>query len=313
MRGLLCALRFKPPTSALPALLAGMLVPGCASRDASPPAITASPVIAAPWPEQIENRQRYDTPHATIYAGSDSAARELERVLAQAAAEFGRRTGAPTCRGLVLVTDRPDASLIAYRDLVRELNGNPLYTTQPGTDRAAEESKALAELAKLGVSPEDAFAGIPAACDVNGLCERLLLPPDDRLEVHWAALLPTRRRIGDLTSAMIDGALKHEDLSLGERLLIAPWVPLMRSVAGDRVAKERTLVVFGGFVGGTQGWDERTREQYVRDFASSIDENFARQLQADARGKQPPSESQPSTTQPSGSRPLESLKALESG
>src|SRR5437773_1729991 len=60
------------------------------------------------WPAEWQGRRLYNTPSAYIYASTDSAAGEAERVTQSVAREIASRRGEPG-KGLVVVTDVHDA------------------------------------------------------------------------------------------------------------------------------------------------------------------------------------------------------------
>ena len=66
----------------------------------------------AEWPEEYAKRRLHNTPNAFIYAGSDGAAGEADRLVIAVAKDFETMTGRKAKKGLVFVTDKNDEPLV---------------------------------------------------------------------------------------------------------------------------------------------------------------------------------------------------------
>lgn len=68
--------------------------------------------------------------------------------------------------------------------------------------------------------------------------KHLALPPDVLARVSWVAVLPTDGVLSAAVEHMIEKGLEKADLSFWKRMLMAPFMPMLRSRAFDEIASQ---------------------------------------------------------------------------
>ena len=77
----------------------------------------------------------------------------------------------------------------------------------------------------------------------------------------WAAAIPTSRLVEQFISSMMDAAMKKQDLGLGEKIVMASMVALMKPNMVKAFAASRDVVLFGLFVGSQREWPKERKDR----------------------------------------------------
>lgn len=231
-----------PQTRLAIALVA--VVTGCA------PAVVLKP--PAEWPADWRGRHLYNTPRALIYATSDAAAGEADRLTNKIADAHDLPLPAdePTSKGLVVVLDRNDDVL--FNDVEQLLNLFINGQAQIAGIERPDEQRAAQVREKLTKNDEDlapilqhllVMLPIPVADDA--VSQSLDFPPNASPAVAWAGILPTdaqvRAQAGELTDAIVDMAARREQLPTSSLWLVKPLMPMISGTLAKEVLKQRDI------------------------------------------------------------------------
>jgi hypothetical protein len=253
------------------------------------------------WPAQWRDRRLYHTPNAFIYASSAAAAGEVDRLLVEVTGAFRSRTPGQPEKGLIVVTDTGDPPIADGETQLRIVeqperksattqSAGLVVTSRPSDSHDGIDEEDRREFAKLGLSIELLLAGTPFGIRHADLTGGLGLPPAAAQSAKWAAAMPTRAMCRSMMSKTMSAALKQEEVTLAQRLLIAPWLPLLESIAADELAAARRTVLFERLVSSQAGWTDDQRAAYLADFTASETAAQNRRLKTRTRemkGKKP--------------------------
>jgi hypothetical protein len=186
-----------------------------------------------PGPEDAWRHLRcFNGPVAAIAARDEAAASDayldVERVNAAM-----QHAGLPAGRPLVLAVSREDPLLFpepatTVQELAR-LHTQVIGEAEGHTHHqwSFDEGGDLLELASHVMA---------AAVPVDA--KEFDLPASWRDGIAWLVVLPTTACSDAIASEMLDLALAKRDLSFGERLLLAPMMPFVRSKARSELRRE---------------------------------------------------------------------------
>jgi hypothetical protein len=269
------------------AALCAMLSPGigllCAA--CAPTRLRERP---AEWPEFVGPRRLYNTPGAFIYARKPDSAGEAERLITAIADQFTCDTDAAPGKGLVLVTDADDPLILEDRELLFELIAwaDVLHHDDPD-DQAQAKRKAIDEQEKeldvLGLPPELILRTVAASLPREDVATHLKLPTLDPDAVRWIATLPTRNACRVAAHELTGAALKQEEISFAQRLMIAPLLPFVESLAANKLAEERDFVLYASYSTGMRDWAPARKREVIDRYRAKKDSDFADRLAADTR------------------------------
>jgi len=274
------------------ALCAGISMPGCTQSRADeivddstasatdstelsiPGATTTAPANDAGWPAQWASRKFFDRPTAFIYAASATGAREAEQIMLDATRDFLEFTGAKASKGLIIVTDAKDplpADEVQLAQIISNRLRSYRTATQPSIEPAVSDPNA--EWVKQKKKFDDAGLPIGALlrilpCGVlkDDLTEKLGLPTNVAMQTPWAAIVPTRAACKRSAHELTKAIMKSKEVTLGQRLLIAPWLPMMESMMTDELAAERVVTLFNEDALSRTNWDPTRKQAYIGDY-----------------------------------------------
>lgn len=117
----------------------------------------------------------------------------------------------------------------------------------------------------------------------------------------WAAAVPTKKLCKTMISDTLDAALKQPEVSLAQRIIAAPFLPLMESAAINELAAQRRTAVQLAMIDGQYNWSSERRESELARVREQADLDQARRLKFfEEKTKQSPPSSQPSAAAKSG-------------
>lgn len=303
------------------AICAGMALPGCTQSradeivDESTPTSTGStesaianetttaPTDGPDWPAQWASRKFFNRPTAFIYAASASAAREAEQIMLDATRDFLEFTGAKASKGLIIVTDAKDplpADEVQLAQIISNRLRSYRTATQPSIEPAVSDPNA--EWVKQKKKFDDAGLPIGALlrilpCGVlkDDLTEKLGLPTNVAMQTPWAAIVPTRAACKRSAHELTKAIMKSKEVTLGQRLLMAPWLPMMESMMTDELAAERVVTLFNEDALSRTNWDPTRKQAYIGDYRET--KNRERQKRISSHEKEMKAKGAP-TSQP---------------
>jgi len=231
--------------------------------------------VAPAWPAQWASRTFFDRPTAYIYAASAAGAKEAEQVMRDASRDFLQFTGAESSKGLIIVTDAKDP-LPAEEALLAQIITNRLHAyrtaTQPAAspdpthDPAAEWAKQKKKFDEAGLPIGALLRILPCGIVAADLSQKLGLPMHVARQTPWAVLVPTRAACKRSAHELTQAVMKSKDVTLGQRLLIAPWLPMMESIMTNELAAERVVTLFNEDALSRANWDATRKQGYIGDY-----------------------------------------------
>lgn len=298
----------------LPLLLA--LLVGCAPR-----VVLERP---ANWPAEWRQRALFNTPGAFIYARNPQFAGEADRWLQSVRRQFERDAGVPPTKGILLVSDVGAPPLVddADRlfDMLSRAEQESADAVARADARAAHESQtsapASAPSSAPTAQPDDDNSvtttrrqleelGLDAAwlqtCTAfpiydADLRETLAFAAPVDGAAAWTVSVPTADACRQAAERMLDGIFKKAEVGIGERILLAPWMPLMRGMAADELIAERDAALYEQFVhAAPQLSAERKHEllAQMRARHNAASQERVSKRERHARAQTPPPASQP--------------------
>ena len=238
---------------------------------------TVAPVDSPAWPAEWAARKFFDTAAAYIYARDKSAAKEAEAVAIAAGVEFQHVTGAAPGKGLVIVTDAKDpllltdadvlANLISRRQRAYQATTQPIFKMEYGSDGAKTPTSQKSGLdTSVKLAPEAFLRCIPYGLLREDLIGTLAFPTAAAGHIRWVAAIPTRAACKRSAHDVTQAAMKSKEVTLGQRLLMLPWLPTVESILTDELLAERPVVLFNEDVMSRSDWDGPRRQTYMEEF-----------------------------------------------
>ncbi len=221
------------------------LLAGCA-----PAKLLDSP---ARWPETWGERSLYTTPNAYIYAARDTAAGEVDRLVARVGQEYQAEVGAPPSRLMVIVRDRGEPlpaddtrALLsaALRVTAERAVETPGDVVEVEAEVAAALRTAHAQAAVFGATLGVLLATLPLVCDVPCLQEVVRAPEAVVADVDGALILPTQDCLRENVRRMMAGAYKAHGIGPVARVLVAPLATLVEAKTVAAFARLRDIALF---------------------------------------------------------------------
>ena len=250
---------------AIPAIL--LAVCGCA-----PTVLMERP---AELPAECQGRQFYHTPQAYIYASSPAAAGEIDRLIISVASQFPVENGTQIPKGLVIVTDVGDKApfdldtILAFA--LREAQKGT--GTQPASQPATQAAKALTdgrkELEKKGVDLSAIIdtAAFPITPELAA--PRLAVEAESLRKIPWMLSMPTYGRVGQGCRGLFRQLLSSKEISVGQKLLIAPLLVTIEPRMVEMAAVQRETVVFKALAETQPNWSPEQRQAAAKAFSEA--------------------------------------------
>jgi len=229
----------------------------------------------ADLPAECQGRQFYHTPQAYIYASSPAAAGEIDRLILSVASQFPVGNGAQIPKGLVIVTDvgdQPPFDLdtiltLALRDAQKSTATQP--SSQPATQAARALTEGRKELEKKGVDLASLVdtAAFPMTPELAA--PRLSVAEATLRKMPWMLSMPTYGRVGHGCHILLQQMLNSKDISVGQKLLIAPLLVTIEPRMVDTAAVQRETVVFKVLAEMQPTWSPEQRKAAAKAFSEA--------------------------------------------
>ncbi len=261
----------------------------------------------ADLPAECQGRSFYHTPQAYIYASSPAAAGEIDRLILSVASQFPAENAASAQKGLVIVTDvgdKPPFDLdtiltLAMRDAQKGTE------TQPATQAARALTEGRKELEKKGINMSSLVdtAAFPITPELAA--PRLAVEEATLRKMPWMLSVPTYGRVSRGCSALLRQMLNSPDISLGQKLLIAPMLVTLEPKMAEMAAVQRETVVFKVLAEMRSDWSPEQRKAAAKAFEKARVQPFQLGLKDAVRQATRPAAgaTQPATTPASSPHP----------
>jgi len=194
------------------------------------------------WPKQLDKRDLYPSKCGFVYAGSKSAAAQVNKLIETAVKEL-RASGATTPKdGLVLVVDLKEEPPFNVEEFLTRL---AMKQDQQRKDQQSQDAlKSLKDgkkqLEELGLDLSLLLSMAPMPIEPNMLPDLIAgFPRDADLRIGWCATVPTESNIRYGMKKMLDAAMKKEKIGAAKRLAMLPVLAYAESKAIRDLKKGR--------------------------------------------------------------------------
>jgi hypothetical protein len=220
----------------------------------------------SPWPEVWNNRRFHKMPHAYVYASSRAAASEAELLARSVREDFaGPSHIRPAAKPLLIVNDVRDVPILggdagaAIRRNERQ-NRIALATTQRSEAQWVQrEQEQREKMSEMGVSLDDFVGSMPLVFSRQEAIDELKLPAGAAAQIPVALIIPTEARIQQFNKRALTAGLRKQDISLAQRLILAPLLPLAESAMLRAMAGRRDVLLFQEFAWAEPTWTAEQR------------------------------------------------------
>jgi len=228
------------------------------------------------WPQEYAKRQLYNTPNAFIYASSEQAAGEADRLVIAVAKDFEKDTGRKAGKGLVFVSDTSDGLLVpALQQIIelelkkKSLEAKAKKKPEQGKDEPKDPMVKWNNFNKkidgLGITVDEVFKAIPFPLPDKKVCTILGFSRSRADEAEWMMAMPTKAVIRDVVGKLITGSMKQNKMGpVAEAMvcLMLGIVNIERTVT-DGLALTRDIGLFGMWVNAQKDWTEADRKAKI--------------------------------------------------
>jgi hypothetical protein len=196
------------------------------------------------WPDEWAGRALYTTPSAYIYASSENAAGEADRLVTRRAQRLRDETGRQPARGLIVVTDRGDGLFTS--DVESLLIIAAKGAVKPGTDEALVDLAIKTALARfdgltssLGVETKLVHRVATLPLSPKGIASLMELDADEAEQPAWGIAMPTKEAQRQaLWEAAPDFLEQKCGIGPVAQIALAPLVPWAEAFAMDKLSRQ---------------------------------------------------------------------------
>jgi hypothetical protein len=225
----------------------------------------------ADLPAECQGRQFYHTPQAYIYASSPAAAGEIDRLILSVASQFPAENAAPAQKGLVIVTDvgdDPPFDLDTILTLAMQ-DAQKGTEIQPATQAAKALTEGRKELEKKGINMSSLVdtAAFPITAELAA--PRLAVEEATLRKMPWMLSMPTYGRVSRGCSALLRQMMSSPEISVGQKLLIAPMLVTLEPKMAEMAAVQRETVVFKVLADMRSDWSSEQRKAAAKAFSEA--------------------------------------------
>ena len=194
------------------------------------------------WPQQLDTRKQYPSKCGLVYASSDSAAAQANKLI-EAAIKQTQKDGVKEPKaGLVLVVDRDDKPPFGVEQLMIKL-----AQKQDQQKAGQEPQKALEAVAEgkkkfeeLGLDMNLLLSITPMPIEPNMLPDLISgLPQDMNQTIAWCVAIPTEDNIRYGFKTLLDAGMKKEKIGFAKRVAMAPLLAIAEHKAIGELKKGR--------------------------------------------------------------------------
>jgi hypothetical protein len=222
----------------------------------------------ADLPAECQGRRFYHTSQAYIYASSPGAAGEIDRLVLSVASQFPAEKEGPVPKGLIIVTDvgdKPPFDLDTILNLALQ-ETRKKAGTQPATQAAQALTEGRQELKKKGIDLASLIdmAAFPITPELAA--PRLAVEEASLRKIPWMLSMPTYGRVGQGCRILLQQLLTSKDVSIGQKLLLAPLLVAIEPKMVEMAAVQRETVVFKALAETQSTWSPEQRREAAKAF-----------------------------------------------
>ncbi|MHC4441753.1 MAG: hypothetical protein ACYTF1_10720 [Planctomycetota bacterium] len=247
------------------------------------------------WPAEWRGRRLYHTPHAYIYAASDAAAGEADRLMISVAGDFKEASGRDTSKGLLIVTDVKDEPVISdFKDLLKfakqnnsgnrdgkSLTKEQLEKAEKKLDKMQQDMDA--KMKEKGLDFNLLLSMAPLKFDKSQLSSFLQFPECVAEAAGWAVVVPTRAAIRKSTKSMMGAMLKSKELGIIQKMAVLPMLAMMEPIMADMLALECNMVVFEQLALQQPDWDKQAADKITKAYKNGKIKQARKEIEAQAK------------------------------
>jgi hypothetical protein len=288
------------------ARLLGMGLVAALAGCAAPPKATVN------TEDVLLGRRLYDTEPAYIYASSERAANEVGVDLVVAARDYQKTTGHVAAgKGLLIVTDKGDPPYAdrptvlrmgkRYDDLA---SFGPLATMPADPDKVmADLDKALADARKeLGPEAMDKLSLIflikVGTTDVASAIRQWDLAGRPAARADWVLAVPTSDLAQEAAHGMMRVAMSQKDVSVVQKILIAPLLPLLEAKVREAAVADRQIGTFLMLTLGDASLDTQAKKAAFQKYQKRKGEAVMQGMPGASAGNKPAGATRPAASAP---------------
>ncbi|UCD28273.1 MAG: hypothetical protein JSV03_14490 [Planctomycetota bacterium] len=263
----------------------GAMIIGCA-----PTTLLEVPVE---WPNEWRGRQLYNTPNAYIYAGSESAAGEADRLVIAVAGDFQRETEREASKGLVIITDINDELIISdfkeFFKLAEKSKAIHENKPEPSDQELEERWQDTIEdtISKVGISVDTMLRMGSIQLNPDILTNVLQFQEDVAQSVQWGVAVPTLNIIRINIREMIPRILKKQGIGPLAQLAFAPILAGMEPRMVDMMACIRNYLIFEQLAGQQPDWSKEDAARITKAYKDGTIKQAKKEIEAEAKKKMP--------------------------
>lgn len=212
-------------------------------------------------PARLDGRALWHTPNGYIYATHKNIAGETDRWIGAMNGHVRRTYDAELGKGLVIVVDQDEASIVDSIETLVRLEG--LFSRQTGVEKAPSVEKRRQKLEDSGMSDELAFRITPVELDDEALSSAGLPPEGVPADVQWRVVCPSHRV---MESAVWEFGPKAIEKRKGKAFVVmTAWAfPLAFPEAAKVLQLSRDALVFSAFCDRQEWTKERRQGEFER-------------------------------------------------
>ncbi len=234
--------------------------------------------VAAPkgWPKQLDTRKLYPSKCGFVYAASDSAAAQANKLI-EAALKKMQESGDKTPKaGLVLVMDRNEKPPFSVEELMTKL-----ARKQDQRKEGQEPQKALESLAEgkkefeeLGLDMNLLLSITPMPIEPNMLPGLVSgFPQDVDQQIGWCVAIPTDGNIRYGLKKLLDAGMKKEKIGIAKRVAMFPLLVYAEKKAVGELEKGRQDALYRLLAGKQEHSSDEQKQDKGQEHKQGCDES----------------------------------------
>ncbi len=228
------------------------------------------------WPEKLDKRKLYIYDNTYIYAGKNSEADKINKLVKQISKELGAEDNENIRPGLLIVMDTKEKILFDLDKLMKtaittELVDGDEKKKADLTSVTESIDKTKKQLKAQGLSIDNLLAMSPMHLEpdilpkvVNGFKEGF-----DK-NIGWCLIIPTERKMKAGIHKLIDKMLKDKKIGGLARIVVAPFLPGAEKKAVNEIKKTRKLALFELLLGERNKLTKVQKQKLIKDYKAKI-------------------------------------------
>ncbi len=198
------------------------------------------------WPEKFRERKLYRYDYGFVYARDKSAARQVQKTLADVVKDVKRDGETGPIAGLVVVMDTKEKFPFDIDGLLQAMSRAQAQEPNGQSEDAAKSlAEAKEEVAKLGLEMDTLLSIMPIPIKPIALREIARdFPEDVDRQITWCIVVPTSRCSKAGFKKIIDAGIKKEKPGLAERAAIAAMMPIIERKVASQMKKTQQAMLY---------------------------------------------------------------------